>query len=104
MELANSITPAAPVKGRHWKRLALALAIAAVSDALSMWLEIVLPVQWGLDVTTAFLLFLILGRRWAILPALVSEAIPGLGIFPAWILVVCSIIVYDDVRGMRKKP
>ncbi len=51
---------------------------------------------------TAFALFLILGRRWALLPGLVAEAIPGMGIFPVWVLVVLSIIIYDEVKKPRK--
>jgi hypothetical protein len=47
-------------------------------------------------------LFLVLGRRWVILPGLIAEAIPGMGIFPVWILVVVSIIVYDDIK-LRKR-
>jgi hypothetical protein len=58
--------------------------------------------QWLIDLATAGLLFLILGRRWAILPGLVAEAIPGMGVFPVWILVVLSIIVYDDIK-VRKR-
>jgi hypothetical protein len=52
-------------------------------------------VQWAVDLATAFALFLILGRRRAILPGLVAEAIPGLGVFPVWVLVVLFIIRYD---------
>ncbi len=57
--------------------------------------------QWALDVGTAFILFLILGKRWALLPGLIAEAIPGMGVFPVWILVVASIAVYD---GIKKSP
>jgi hypothetical protein len=85
-----------------WKLLALALVVAGVSDALSFAVALVLPVQWAIDMATAILLFVILGRRWAILPGLIAEAIPGLGVFPVWILVVISIILYDDIRGRRK--
>jgi hypothetical protein len=60
------------------------------------------PMQWLIDVVTAVLLFLVLGRRWAILPGLIAEAIPGMGVFPVWILVVLSIIVYDDIK-VRKR-
>ena len=83
-------------------RLVLALAVAAASDALAFFVELVLPLQWALDLATALLLFLILGRRWAILPGLVAEAIPGMGVFPVWILVVLSIIAYDEIRHPRK--
>jgi hypothetical protein len=57
--------------------------------------------QWVIDLVTASLLFLILGRRWAILPGLVAEAIPGMGIFPVWVLVVLSLIVYDDIKARK---
>jgi hypothetical protein len=76
------------------KRFAIAFAVAAVSDVLSLWTELVPPVQWTIDLITASLLFFILGRRWAILPGLIAEAIPGLAAFPVWVLVVLSIIVY----------
>ena len=93
--------PNAPSERRA--RLATAFAIAAVSDVLSVGLEFVPPAQWALDVTTALLLFLLLGRQWAILPALVAEAIPGLALMPAWVLVVGSIAIWGSVnpRGRR---
>ncbi|MFI5094221.1 MAG: hypothetical protein WB543_06650 [Candidatus Acidiferrum sp.] len=87
-----------PVQRPSRKRQAVAFLIAAVSDFLSFWTVLVLPMQWLIDLGTALLLFLILGRRWAILPGLIAEAIPGMGVFPAWVLVVLSIIVYDDIK------
>lgn len=82
--------------------MALAFVLAGVSDVVSFWTEFVPPVQWVIDLGTAFLLFLVLGRRWAILPGLIAEAIPGMGVFPVWVLVVISIIVYDDIKARRK--
>lgn len=79
-------------------RIALAFAIALVSDALSVWLEFAPPLQWGLDAITAAALFLILGRQWMILPALVAEAIPGVALFPAWVLVVGSIATWGTIK------
>lgn len=92
-----------PAKRMSWGRLALALGVAGLSDIVSFWTELIPPVQWAVDLGTAFLLFLVLGRRWAILPGLVAEAIPGMAIFPIWILVVLSIFVYDEVRKPVKK-
>ena len=84
---------------RHSRgQMALAFGIAAVSDVFSFWLTFAPPFQWALDFATAFALFLILGRRWALLPGLVAEAIPGMGIFPVWVLVVASILVYDGIK------
>ena len=93
-----------PVEKRMgWKRWALAVGVAAVSDMISFWTEFVPPIQWVIDVTTAGLLFLILGKRWAILPGLITEAIPGMAIFPVWVLVVASIAVYDDIHKPHRK-
>jgi hypothetical protein len=84
------------------KRLILAFAVAGISDIISFFTEFIPPVQWGIDGLTALALFLILGRRWALLPGLVAEVIPGVAIFPVWILVVLSIFVYDDIRGRKR--
>ena len=70
-------------------RLALAFLIAGLSDGLFKWLgELLPPVEWALDLATALLLFAALGWRWVFLPGLVMEAIPGLSLFPSWVLVV----------------
>ena len=78
-------------------RLGLAMAIAVASDLASVWLEFVPPMQWTLDIVTASLLFLTLGRQWAILPALIAEAIPGIAMFPAWVLVVVAVAITGTV-------
>jgi predicted membrane metal-binding protein len=90
-----------PIKRLSRARFAMAFAVAAVSDFLSIFTEFAPPVQWLVDLGTAGLLFLILGRRWALLPGLVVEAIPGMGVFPVWILVVLSLIVYDEIKAHR---
>jgi hypothetical protein len=88
---------------RHTRaKMAIAFGAAAVSDVLSIWLTFAPPFQWTLDLATAFLLFLIFGRRWALLPGLVMEAIPGMGVFPWWVLVVLSIIIYDGIKKPHK--
>ncbi len=98
-----SADPIAPSKRPSRTRLALALAVAAVSDFFAFWATIAPPVQWALDLGTAVALFLILGRRWALLPGLIAEAIPGMGVFPVWILVVLSIAIYDGVKKSPKR-
>src|SRR5580704_5131337 len=92
-----------PVQRPSRKRHAIAFAVAAVSDFLSFWTVLAPPMQWLIDLATASVLFLILGRRWALLPGLIAEAIPGMGIFPVWILVVLSIIVYDDIKVRKPR-
>jgi hypothetical protein len=82
----------------------LAFAIAAISDLASIGAELVPPVQWSIDVVTALLLFVVLGWRWIILPGLVAEAMPGLALFPTWILVVASIAAWGNLNPHPTKP
>jgi hypothetical protein len=91
-----------PLKRHTRAKMAIAFGVAAVSDVLSIWLTFAPPFQWTLDLATAVILFLILGRRWALLPGLIAEAIPGMGIFPVWVLVVLSIIIYDGIKKPLK--
>jgi hypothetical protein len=94
--------PTLPLKRHTRAQMAIAFGVAAVSDVLSIWLTFAPPFQWALDLATAFALFLILGRRWALLPGLIAEAIPGMGIFPWWVLVVLSVILYDGIKKPQK--
>jgi len=79
-------------------RLALALMVAAGSDVVSIWMTFMPPIQFGIDIITALLLFMILGWRWMMLPAFIAEAIPGLGVFPIWVLVVASIGAWGAIH------
>jgi hypothetical protein len=55
--------------------------------------------MWGVDLATALLLFGVLGRQWLLLPGLVLEAIPGVGVLPFWLLVVVGVAVWGDPRA-----
>lgn len=88
--------PARPSK----TRLALALLVAMASDIVSYGTAFAPPVQWTVDLVTALLLFVLLGRRWAILPGLVAEAIPGIAMFPVWILVVASVALGGEIKRL----
>ncbi len=103
-QLRKKPSPLRPCKrgATRGPQMAIAFGIAAVSDFLAMWTVIAPPLQVALDVVTAIVLFLILGRRWALLPGLVAEAIPGMGVFPVWVLVVLSIIIYDGIKKPHK--
>ena len=101
-----SVTPADTTPramGISRLRWGLALAVALVSDALSVPLEAILPFEWALDGATVLALFAIMGWRWPLLPALIAEAIPGLALFPSWVLVVGSMAVADRIT-MRTPP
>src|ERR1700730_5233213 len=83
-------------------QIALAIAIAAASDALCAFVVFAPPVVWGVDVLTAALLFAVLGWHWLLLPGLVMEAIPGLGVIPFWLLVVGAILLWGTARPKLK--
>ena len=80
------------------KRLALAFAFAALADGLSFFLTFTPPAQWAADLVTAILLFMVLGRQWILLPGLIMEAIPGLCVFPFWVLVVGAVAMWGTAR------
>jgi hypothetical protein len=79
-------------------QLVAALAIAGLSDALSIFVTVAPPIAWGVDLVTAALLFIVLGWRWLLLPGLIMEAIPGLGVFPFWLVVVAAILIWGTAR------
>jgi hypothetical protein len=76
--------------------------VAALSDGLSFFLLPAPPLQWAADGLTALLLFGVLGWQWILLPGLVMEAIPGLNVFPFWVLVVGAVQMWGTVRPNLK--
>ena len=80
------------------KRLVLAFTIAALADGLSVFLTLTPPVEWAVDLVTAILLFMVLGWQWILLPGLIMEAIPGLYVFPFWVLAVGAVAMWGTVR------
>ncbi len=92
--------PSMPPPRLSKTRLAFALLVAATSDVVSYGTAFVPPVQWAVDLVTALLLFGLLGWRWALLPGLVAEAIPGVAVFPVWLLVVASVAVWGEMKRL----
>jgi hypothetical protein len=94
-----SVVPA----NRFTKRqIVLAIAIAALSDVLCAFVILAPPLVWTADIVTAALLFAVLGWQWLLLPGLVLEAIPGLGVIPFWLLVVGAILIWGTARPKFK--
>jgi hypothetical protein len=79
-------------------RFALAFLVAAASDLVSSGTVVAPPVQWAVDLVTACILFVILGWRWALLPGLVAEAIPGVAVFPVWTMVVAAVALWGRIK------
>ena len=76
----------------------MAFTIAALAYGLSIFLTLTRPVQWAVDLVTAVLLFVTMGWQWILLPGLIMEAIPGLYVFPLWVLVVGAVAMWGTVR------
>ena len=83
------------------KRPAVAFAVALSADVLSKFFILAPPVQWGIDLVTALLLFMVLGWQWMLLPGLILEAIPGINILPFWVLVVGAVALLGTMRPDR---
>ena len=82
-----------------WPRRIAAIAIAVVSDivnAIFIWAP---PVVMGIDVVTAILLWVVLGRPKVLLPVFVAEAIPGVGLVPLWTLVAGGLAFFGRIPG-----
>jgi uncharacterized membrane-anchored protein YitT (DUF2179 family) len=96
--LATPTSAASLALGLSKTQIVIALAIAGLSDVISAFVTMAPPISWGVDLATAVLLFVVLGWRWLLLPGLVLEAIPGVGVFPIWVLVVVAIAVWGTAR------
>src|SRR5689334_16503909 len=79
-------------------RLALAVVIAGASDVIGAFASLAPPIGWAVDFVTAALLFVVLGWQWLLLPGLLLEAVPGVGVVPFWLLVVGAIAVLGTPR------
>ena len=91
-------TPSSTILKFSKKRLAVAFVVAGISDAIGAFTTPLPPIGWVVDLATAMLLFMVLGRQWLLLPGLALEAIPGLGILPFWLLVDGAIAVLGTPR------
>ncbi len=100
-----AVTPAPPetrLPRFSHKRLGVALAVAAVSDVLGIFVTPAPPLMWVVDALTAVLLFFVLGWRWPLLTGLVLEAIPGVGMLPFWSAVVGAVALWGTPRPRLK--
>jgi hypothetical protein len=80
------------------QQLATAVVIAGISDVIGIFAAPTPPIVWAVDLGTALMLFMVLGRQWLLLPGLALEAIPGVGMLPFWLLVVGAIAVLGTPR------
>ena len=83
-------------------RIAVAFFIAVFADIILLPFEPALPLCTIIDCIVAVILYFILGCPIILLPALIAEALPGIGIFPFWTLVVVSIGAFGTITATGK--
>ncbi|MDA1261953.1 MAG: hypothetical protein O3B75_03545 [Planctomycetota bacterium] len=89
-------------KSPSWVRIGLALAIALVSDGFSFFLSptvVAQPLVIGIDLVTAILIWLALGRPILLFAVFLAEAIPGVGMIPLWTMVVAVLATTGRFPG-----
>ena len=80
-------------------RIALAMLVAVGADTvLAPVGELIVIFA---DLAVAVVLALILGWSWPLAAALVLECIPGVGMFPSWVLAVTGIALVGRSRKLQ---
>lgn len=82
-----------------WPQRLGAIGIAIVSDIMSALFTWAPPIVIAVDVVTAVLLWLVLGRPMVLLPVFIAEALPGVGIVPFWTLVAGGLAFFGRIPG-----
>ena len=82
-----------------WPQRIAAIAIAIVSDIVNAIFTWAPPIVIAIDVVTAVLLWLVLGRPMVLLPVFIAEALPGVSIFPFWTLVAGGLAFFGRIPG-----
>jgi hypothetical protein len=73
----------ARVRGQQSMRFVLTIVVASIADVL----EAMFPPAWiPIDLATVAFFFLLWGFRWEVAAVLIPELIPGVNMFPSWIL------------------
>jgi hypothetical protein len=77
-------------------RFVLAFCVALAADTLGIPCGEYFVVIF--DVVVALVLIVILGFNWMIIPALLIECVPGLGLFPSWVMAVLAITGWKAIK------
>ena len=85
-------------------RLVLAFLVAAVSDVVSYGTVLVPPVRMDSGSPDVYTTFYTIGVAVADPPGLVAEALPGVAVFPVWLLVVASVALWGESSAPARSP
>ena len=69
------------------------MGVALLSDAIGIPAEAVPPLMISIDVITAITLFWLAGKPKWLLPVLIAECFPAVGVFPFWSLAAMALIL-----------
>jgi len=69
------------------------MAVAIFSDVICLPVDLILPLTICIDVITAITLFWLAGKPKWLLPVLIAECIPAVGVFPFWSLAATALIL-----------
>ena len=89
--------PRSPLRGIATWRFVLAFCVALAADTVGIYFGEIFAVVF--DVAVAIVLIAILGFNWIIIPALLVEAVPGLGLFPTWVLAVLAMAGWNTMKN-----
>ena len=78
-------------------RFVVAFCVAMAADTVGLYFGEIFVVVF--DVAVAIVLIAILGFNWIIIPALLVEAVPGLGLFPTWVLAVLAMAGWNTMKN-----
>ena len=59
------------------------------------------PLDSALDLVVAFMLIRLVGWRWAFLPTIVAEVLPGADLFPTW---TAALLLVSHDRSRSSEP
>jgi len=77
-------------------RFVLAFIVALAADTIGIPFGESLNIVF--DVIIAIILIAILGFNWMLIPALLVECVPGLGVFPTWVMAVLAIAGWKTIN------
>jgi hypothetical protein len=74
------------------------MAVALLSDAIGIPAEAILPLMISIDAVTAIALFCLAGKPKWLIPVLIAECIPAVGLFPLWSLAATALILKPKAK------
>jgi len=102
-ERAGEASGGSSTESRQGSTSPFRFVVSLLVGALADWLEVMFPFAWlPIDCVTAAVFFMLWGLRWETALVLVPELIPGLNMFPSWVLL--AFYLGQKNRGTQDGP